>query len=821
MQIKWFCIFSVWLLFFELAYSQQSVHVISGKITDSLLHPIAAASVSLTHYKDLKILATVLSDSSGEFSFTSLPDGEYQLIITSIAFRKYVSDSISLNASQQKVWRYVLLEIGAATYLDNVTVVKRKPLMEFNAGTVTMNVEALPTNAGSNVLELLEKMPGVTIDRNNQISLKGKQDVLVTVDGRQTYMTGESLSGLLRSMNANQVSQLEIINNPDAKYDAAGTAGIINIITKRIKKSGFNGDLNAGYGQGYFWKTFNSLNLNYRTSKFNWFLNYSLNADRTFFDNSNKQEISNPGQGTIANYLEQYSRYKNISNANNIKAGIDYFLSDKTTVGLTVSGVISRPTSDYVTNADLKNSQNEIDSILLTTNSTRIRWNNKIVTFSLVHHLDSLSQVSTDFSYVNYQSKTHQEVLNNAAGANGVVVETDQLQIGIPVSINVFAGKADYGLQIHKTLKFEAGIKSSYIKNNSLSEYSSPDSYDNYQIDYSLSNKFTYSENINAAYGKLNFTSGKWQIQGGLRFENTNGKGERSGNSVIKDSSFTRNYNDFFPSVLLNYKLSDNSSFNFSAGRRIDRPSYQSLDPFINYVSKYVFDKGNPFLRPQRSYNLDLSYSYKTVLFATFNYSKTSDFIFPVFSTIDRITVATPGNYGYLQSMGVNVSTQFDFATWWSVNYSVYIGRNSQSGVVNNKTESSSKLNGNLNATNSFRITAGWGIELSGFYNSSNQFGQFVIGSYSSMSAGFSKSLFKNKLSCKVNIRDIFYTNNFNADIAIDGGTGFQRVSQTFRRKTDSRVINISFSYRFGKSDAQPAGNKSRSSAEEEQRLSH
>jgi len=148
--------------------------------------------------------------------------------------------------------------------------------------------------------------------------------------------------------------------------------------------------------------------------------------------------------------------------------------------------------------------------------------------------------------------------------------------------------------------------------------------------------------------------------------------------------------------------------------------------------------------------------------------------------------------------MGVNTSTQFNFVKWWSVNYSVYIGRNSQSGVVNNKAESSGKLNGNLNATNSFRIPGGWGMELSGFYNSSNQFGHFVIGSYGSVSAGFSKSVFKNKLSCKVNFRDIFYTNNFKADIAIGGGAGFQRVSESFRRKTDSRVINISLSYRLG-----------------------
>ena len=760
------------------------------------------------------------SDSTGSFTFNNLQDGLYQLIITSIGFRKYISDSIRLYKDQSKTALGVIVLRGSESFLEKVTVTKQMPLMEVKAGVMTMNVNAMVTNAGSNVLELLEKMPNVTVDNSNTISLKGKANVLITIDGRPTYITGDALTGLLKSMNSRQVQKIEIMDNPDAKYDASGSAGVINIITtKKSKLTGFNGDVGLGYGQGVYWKTFNSLNLNYNSNKFSLYFNYGFNADRNFYDNTNHQQIYSPDHRTISNYLDQYSNYNYITKANNLKVGADYYISKNTTLGVVFSGTYTGQNINYLTTAYLKNSNGDLDSTLTTLDTTVLNWSNRSVNINLSHQFDSLKTISGDINYVHYISNTGQQILNTAADAIQTIPEQDQLRIQIPVFINVWAGRLDYTWLMKKNLKFEAGIKASYVRNSSQSDYWIPNNSGDYKYDSSLSNKFLFDENINAVYIQLDKSIHKWKLHAGLRFESTVGKGERYGNILVKDSTFNRNYNDLFPSISVNFKASDKNSFNFAAGRRIDRPSYQSLDPFINYVSKYVFDKGNPFLRPQLSYNLEVSHSYKDILFTTINYSYTSDFIFPVFYTINNITIASPSNYGDRQTIGLNVSTQLTVTTWWSMNYSIFLGYNNQSGIVNNSRQISNNYNGNFNGLNSFKLKTGWAFELSGYYNTGNRYGQFLINPNGSVSIGIAKNILKDKGSLKLNFKDIFYTSNFSANIKIDGGLGFQKVDEAFYRKSDTRVVNISFTYRFGKSSVQRGTKKQNSSAEEEQRM--
>jgi outer membrane receptor protein involved in Fe transport len=673
-----------------------------------------------------------------------------------------------------------------------------------------VNVDAAVTNVGATALEVLEKSPGITIDRDGNISLKGRQGVMVLIDGKPSYLSGTELTNLLNSMAANQIDQIELMTNPPAKYDAQGNAGAINIRTKKGKQRGLNGNVNVSYGQGQYYKTTNSLGLNYRNNKFNAFMNYSMNSnpgygnldiERTYYD----------ATGKVTGFVSQPTDmiFKPLNNT--LKLGMDYELTKKTTVGITGTGFVNRATFNSNSTGYDKNAEGVWDTAVHTVSMNENIWKNGGVNISIRQKISKESELTMDLDYLRYEADNTQLFMNDVLTPAGKVGYYE-LRGDLPSIIDIYSAKADYSQTYENGLKFEAGWKSSLVKTNSQANYYNRE-YGDWEPDYGKTNHFKYEENINAAYVNLQKKMGKFNTQLGLRYENTNYKGNQLGNPQKEDSSFTRDYSSLFPTAYVTYELDSSNTFSLNAGRRISRPSYQMLNPFLFFINEYTYQEGNPFLLPQFTWNVELGHTFKNWLTTTLGYAYTDQVFSQIFRTEGDVTILTNGNLSSSQNVSLAVNAQLKPAKWWSANVQLTGAHNSVKGMTLNNPIDTKAFNGQVNVNNQFKFKKGWAAELSGFYNSRSVDGQFTIRPFGQVSAGVSKSVLKDKGSVRLNVRDIFFTQ------VIDGQIVYQNVREHFRQSRDSRVVNLALTYRFGKNFKENGRRKGNGASEEQQRV--
>ena len=744
--------------FISAASMAQSKGTISGKITAAGGNAFSAASIQLLKAQDSSLAKMVVSNNDGRFELENIDYGKYLLLVTATGHVKYYSPLVEITAAQPGI-TLKNIELAVATKdLAGVTVVSRKQLIEQKIDRMVVNVDAAVSNAGATALEVLEKSPGITVDKDGAISLKGKQGVQVFIDGRPSYLSGAELVNLLKNMNASQLEQIEIMTNPPAKYDAAGNSGIINIKTKKNKAKGFNGSATAGYSQGVYWRTNESLNLNYRNGKYNAFLNYNYNKYNGF-EELIIHRTYKKADGKIDAMFDQVAFMPRSNSSNNLKFGMDYFASNNTTFGFVASGFINPENQKSYNTSYLRNSNNVVDSIVYATSTGNNKWKNGSLNLNFRHQYDSLGrEVSADLDYSKYISQNEQGFVNTSYLPNWVKKGQTDLISDLPVDINIYSAKVDYSHPLKKGAKLEAGIKSSYVNTDNAADYfnvigGTP------HADYEKTNHFQYEENINAAYINYNKQFKKLGVQAGLRFENTNYKGHQLGNPQKPDSAFNRSYNNLFPTVYLSYAADKNNQFGLSAGRRIDRPSYQDLNPFLFFLDNYTYEAGNTFLKPQYTNNVELSHMFRSFLNTTLNYSHTTNYFSETFEQSGYATIVRRGNIGVRQNAGISMSAQVPVTKWWTsvlygnYNYNVY------KGELNGEMLNVAASNILFNVNNQFKFNKGWSAELSGFYRTKGLEGQLIIQPMGQASAGVSKQIMKGKGTVRVNVRDIFWTN--------------------------------------------------------------
>lgn len=697
--------------------------------------------------------------------------------------------------------------------LKKVEVTGRRPLIEQKVDRTVIHVDAAVTNTGSTVLEVLSKAPGVTVDKDGNISLKGKSGVLVMLDGKPTYLSGTDLSNMLESMNANQLDQIELMTNPPAQYDAAGNAGIINLRTKKNKTRGFNGSLTLGYGQGKYWKTNNSLNLNYRNSKVNVFFNYSANVNHGYTDLHLVRDYV-AGDGKTVNAIFDGPTYLVRRFANNTaKLGADYSLSKKTTLGIVTTGMIS-PRNSYGTSYGYpEDAKGNRDTVTFTRSSNENRVVNGSVNVNLRQVFDSAHELTADADFIQYNTTNPQWYINTLHGPGGGLTDSSVLRGNLPSTIRIWSGKADYVQRFAKGWKLEAGWKSSLVTTDNTADYFNESGGSGWVPDYEKTNHFLYRENINALYANVDGTKGKWTLQGGLRYENTQYKGHQLGNPLRADSAFKRMYNDLFPTVFVSCQADGQNQFTISTGRRIDRPAYQQLDPFFFFINSFTFQTGNPFLVPQYTTNLELSHVYKGVLTTTLSYSRTANYFTEMFRSEGDTTTVTFGNMGRQQYVGLSVSAQVVFCSWWSATLHGEGGYKHVDGFASGQTIRTDGVSGQVNVNNQFRWKGGWSAELSGFYNTRDVEGQFVTEPFGQVSTGLAAPVLKGKGTVKVNMADVFFTSYVRGEIL------YENVHEHYVQKRDSRVVNVAFTWRFGKTFKDVGARRAGGATEEQKRV--
>jgi hypothetical protein len=788
--------------------AQQTTPVITGKLISNQ-QPLESVMVSLLNPKDSSTLKTTISNQSGQFSLTNAPKGRYLLLANLVGFERTYYGPFEWNGSTSLMLPTLSLK-SLTKGLSEVTVSSKKPMIEQKADRTIVNVEASPTNAGATAFEILEKSPGISVDKDGNISLKGKEGVMVYMDGRPTYLSGPDLVNLLKNTQGSQLDQIEIMTNPPARYDAAGNAGVINIKTKKSKVVGFNGSVNLGYGQGVYSRNNQSLQLNYRKNKINVFGNIGRNErigfqniaiDRRFIDGGSKQIVS---------FFEQITDRNTYNHSFNGKLGIDYFASNKTTLGIVLNGFDNRGNGYSVGDINIFNAQHNLVNKTLAYNGNTDTWKNASVNFNLKHIIDTTGkEISFDADYLTYDGNTNLYLNNAYQNSIGqTIAKTDSLLGGLPQIIDIYSAKVDYVQPLKHKAKLEAGLKTSFVTTDANAIYDTI--FNGVKMrDFNRSNHFVYRENINAAYVNYSRPIGaKWNVQLGLRAEQTIAKGDQK----TTNEQFERNYIQFFPTAYVQYAANETNSFVLNYGKRIRRPDYQSLNPFVEFLDRYTYEQGNPYLRPQFSHNIEFSHTYKGFLTTTLNYTKTTDIIQQVLIQDDakNETFVKQDNIATQQQFGLSINAFNQYTKWWSGNIYVNVSNNQLTGPINNEPVSITANTFMANISQQFKFNKGYSAELSGFYRSEGLEGIFRIKGFGAVNIGLSKQIMKNKGTIRLNVRDIFWSQR------IKGESKYGTVDANFRQFNDNRIANISFTYRFSKGKA-AAGPRKRGGAEDEQ----
>jgi iron complex outermembrane recepter protein len=806
------------LIFSKLVSAQAPEGSIAGSVIDGGDQKIIdAATISLYKAKDSSLVKINLADKKGNFLFEHIPVGKYYLLATSTGHLQTYSSFLEVTGNSTINAGSLQLSSSVKTLAAvNINASIKKPFIERKIDRIVINVDAEITNAGTTALEVLEKSPGVTVDKDGNVSLKGKQGVIIMMDGRPSYLSGQELANVLKNMPSSAIDQIEIMTNPSAKYDAAGNSGIINIKTKKNKLKGFNGSLSAGIIQGRYTKTNNSINLNYRTGKINLFGNYNYSYWKGYEDLYILRKFRNTVTKNLETIFDQNSFMQHSSQYQNLKLGLDFYANKKTTVGVVFSGFINPSSNPGVNTTLLNNANNITDSIVVANNSDKGKSNNFSANFNLRHSFDTTGKEFTiDLDYLNYYQTKNQFLVNHYLNPDYSVRRPENdLKGTLPATINIYSAKTDFTFPLKKTAKIETGLKSSYVTTDNNALYQN-NTAAGYVTDEGKTNHFIYKENINAGYINYSRQIKKFGLQAGLRAENTNAQGHQVGDSTRADSSFTKSYINLFPTIYISFEANKKNTFSINYGRRIDRPAYQDLNPFYYFLDEYTYEVGNTLLQPQFSDNIELSHTYNGFLTTTINYSKTKNVFTDVLKqvTAERKTFLTKENIASRTNYGLAVSAYFPVTKFLTTNIYTNVVNDIYQGALNGGYLNVNGITFFANISNQLKFKKGWSAELSGFYRSRGIEGQMVANPMWRMDAGLQKQVLKTKGSLKFSIRDIFASQHFS------GFVNYRDIDVFIKNRHDNTTASLTFSYRFGKPLQNQQRRKTGGASDEENRV--
>ncbi|MGF7229792.1 TonB-dependent receptor domain-containing protein, partial [Arachidicoccus sp.] len=729
---------------------------ISGKVVDENKEPLNFAGVYLLNAKDSSFLKAAMTDSEGIYQLSHIPSGKLLVSATVVGHQKVYSRSFEIDKNNSAITLPLLILKSNSTALKDVNVSASKPFLEQKVDKLVVNIEGSVVSAGNNVLEILQKVPGVMVDNDGNISLRGKSGVTIMINGKLTYLSQEQLTEMLKSMDASQLSQIEIITNPSAKYDAAGTAGIINIKLKKNANEGFNGNIQMGYSLGVHSRNSEGINLNYKKGKFNAYGSYNLykgtnghdfNLVRKFYDNNNSPNL----------IMEQHSPRLSKNTYQSFRTGLHYSINTKNTNGTMANGSYSNGNDQSSGPIKFLNEHYQLDSAAVPETGSKDHWQSVGYNVNYKLQMDTSGQeLTANFDYSTYTSNTFQNFSTGYQNATGDSMRPTLYRKGqLPSTIIIKSGKIDYTLPFGKTAKLDAGIKSSIVTSDNNVAYQNL-SNGNWQNDAGATNHFIYKENINAAYVNFNkdFIHG-WSLQAGLRAEQTISKA----NQITIDSVVNRNNLQLFPSVFLKKNIGKNNSLNLSYSRRIDRPDYSELNPFTYYIDDYTYSQGNPFLQPQFTNSFEISNSYKGYI-VTLNYSHTNNVITGIIKQNDttRTAYETSVNLNSINNINLGITVPIQVTHWWMSNNYANVFRKTIKGEISNGMFSQGMISFGFNSDNTFTLPEDFKIELSGYYNSRTTHSVWVANPQYSVSAGVQKSFWHKQASLKLNVSDIFNT---------------------------------------------------------------
>ncbi len=791
--------FFLFLFSFSFVFSQPqddtprpAIGKIKGVIQDykSKL-PVEFSTIALYRKKDSTLITGTVADSKGAFEISALEFRRYYMKINFIGYKLLTIDTLMIRPNRIEINMGTILLHTSSEQLDEVEVSTAKSSMTLGIDRKIFNVEKSIVSDGGSAADVLKNIPSVSVDIDGNVSLRGSQNVTVLVDGRPSSITGTNKAQILQQLPASSIESIELITNPSAKYDPDGMSGIINIVLKKNKLVGLNGGVSVSVGT--FDKYSGSANISYRNSKLNVFSNYGFRDNtRTGSGWSNRQNIL----ADTSYYLnsESDSRQRNISH--NAKAGIDFYLDSKNTLGFSVLGNTGTEKSTATSFYTEANNTNETQASYYRDEKSgespaSIDYNMNFrrtfpkpkqeLTFDATYSNSSNTSI-TDYSEREYTGKY--AVKNNFPFQQNTTTK----------SVNGVTNlQLDYTQPLKKQMKIEAGAKT--IMRNINSKFVSRTynyTLDEFLFDTKINNNFQYKENIYAAYATFQGMIKKLGYQVGVRAEQAN----TSSYLVTTGEQFQNNYFNFFPSVHLSDKFNKVNELQLSYSRRINRPNTRSLNPFKDMSDPYNVRMGNPYLKPEYINSYELSYMKyweKAVLTSSIYYRKTEGVISRI-KTIGDSTVSytTMVNLTSSSSYGFELIAKNDWTKWWNTTASVNLfetvidGSNVDADLQNNNFSYELKLISNM------KLLKNMDVQFTANYSGPSVTPQGHVREIFTMDFGVKKEIFRNA-SLSLNISDLTNTRKMYME---SSGINFE---QTMMRSRESRVATLTFAYRFGK----------------------
>lgn len=793
----------------------------TGKIKTSVINeqrsPVENATVELLKSADSSMVKTAISDKAGVAEFENIRTGHYILRVNTVNTSTAFSAPFSLGSDQNIITVPPVTLLPKSTQLTGVTVTAKKPFIQKLSDRIVVNVDNSIVNAGSTAMEVLERAPGVNVDPNDNISLRGRSGVIIMIDGKPTAMNGADLANYLKGLPSSVIDRIDIITNPSSRYDAAGNSGIIDIRMKKDQRFGANGTFTTGYGQGVYPKVNASSTFNYRNKKVNLFGNYGyayryglnhLILDRNFFTD---QKVFN-GQDLKDNYTVPKI------GSHTARFGADFFPSKKTIIGFVVNSnfIHFKRTNDNHSKVIDQNRD------LVSTFNTQAKNNdhnkNVVSNINFKHTFDSTGkEITADVDYGFYNSNSLSSIATQYYKLDGTPLQPDYVLDGDQDGkLRLFTVKSDYTNPLKNNAKFETGFKYSLVTADNDAKFwdvsnGSPVN------DVNKTNHFNYRENNNAAYFNYSKEFKKFDLQFGLRMEQTNIETKQYNGNIEWDSSYIQ----FFPTAFFNYKLTEEKTLGFSVSRCIGRPGYSQLNPFLFLIDVTTYSTGSPGLLPQFTWSYEMSYTVKSLSFSL-GYSRTTNNqniaiarfkdVFPNIPSADNVTVQIPVNIATSDYFGLTIAAPVKVNKWWN--------------MINNGNIYYEKFNGSLGITqlnagkpalyiqssNTFTLGKGWTTELNARVNTGGQYGFMVADPQWGLSVGAQKTAFKGKGTFRFSFTDIFWTDRPKATITYDN------YIEKWHAYRETRVASLNFTYRFGNNKVQQARRRTMGSEEERQR---
>lgn len=761
---------------------------ITGHLQNEQAKPMDYATVTLLRGKDSSVVKSTLTNDAGKYQFDNIIAGRYIIKATTVGYQPTYSPVLEVD--NEVINAPVIQLKQSSRNLQGVTITAAKPLIERKLDRTVMNVENSVLAAGNNALEILERAPGVTIDKDDNISLKGKQGVTVMINDKLTYLSSTQLAALLRSTDGSTIQSIEVITNPSAKYDASGNSGIINIKLKKNKQTGTNGSLTTGVAYGKNFRDNTSLTLNHKTGNLNLFgtLTHGDITRENVLD-INRTVVSGP----TTRYFTQSTFMKKPLHYNNYRVGADYNTSSKNTLGFVVSGDYTNEVNNNNSKTNIGSQPMGIDSFQNTLSGIKQTYRNIAVNLNDKLIIDTTGQeLSIDLDYSKFKNNSFANYDTYLFLPDGSTQHPPIfLRNQTPSTISIYTAKADYTYPLSKSLKLETGVKVSSVKtdNDLRAEIEQGGVFVN---DASRTNRFVYDEKVNAAYVNLGQIFKKTTIQAGLRAENTTS----TGNLITNSQVVHRSYLDFFPSVFINQALSDKHELGINYSRRIDRPSYDNLNPFTYYLDQYTYEKGNPFLKPQYTNTFELAYTYNKTLNVTLGYSRTTDASVDVLytDTVRKATFQTTENLQTRDNYNININTPYTITKWWTGNVNVDgFYQSFKSAALLGQMLNNGQFAFQGRATQTF-IVPGYKFELTANYQSAQSYSIFKMKPQYAIDAGVSHSFYQKKMNLKLAVSDILNTRKNRVS------TNYSDTQLNLVQKNETRIARITFTYNFGNS---------------------